>query len=180
MKSSILCLKIIYRYIKYRPQMKRWQNFSLHLYFCRTNRPSSGWVKTVTLVSLKRANLCGRYIGVCIFILWLTHFLLLLNNLYLPTLLNINKLKVRGGLDNVAGKGRADELNLTLNEGFICVSPSFQGFIQLNPWRWSLCRVIPKRLQKRFVTIRFFFCLLNIFVLVCLIDIFRSFVSWQP
>ena len=147
--------------------MKRWQNFSLHLYFCRTNRPSSGWVKTVTLVSLKRANLCGRYIGVCIFILWLTHFLLLLNNLYLPTLLNINKLKVRGGLDNVAGKGRADELNLTVNEGFICVNPSFQGFIcinpsfqgfiQINPWRWSLCRVIPKRLQKRFVTIRFFF-----------------------
>ena len=45
------------------------------------------------------------------------------------TLLNINKLKVRGGLDNVAGKSGAYELNLIVNERFICINPLFQGFI---------------------------------------------------
>ena len=43
------------------------------------------------------------------------------------------KLKVRGGLDNVAGKSGANELNCIVNEGFICINPSFQGFIQINP-----------------------------------------------
>ena len=38
----------IYIYIRNRPQMKRWQNCSLHLYFGRTKRPSSGWLETVT------------------------------------------------------------------------------------------------------------------------------------
>ena len=46
--------------------------------------------------------------------------------------LNIYKLKVRGGLDNAAGKSGADELNLNVKEGFICIDPSFQGFIQIN------------------------------------------------
>ena len=41
--------------------------------------------------------------------------------------------KVRGGLDNVAGKSGANELNCIVNEGFICINPSFQGFIQINP-----------------------------------------------
>ena len=50
------------------------------------------------------------------------------------TLFNINKPKVRGRLDNVAGKSVADELNLNLivNEGFIYINPSFQGFVQIN------------------------------------------------
>ena len=38
----------IYIYIYNRTQMKRWHNFSLRLYFGRTNRPSSGRLKTVT------------------------------------------------------------------------------------------------------------------------------------
>ena len=52
----------------------------------------------------------------------------------LATLFNINKPKVRGRLDNVAGKSVADELNLNLivNEGFIYINPSFQGFVQIN------------------------------------------------
>ena len=39
----------------------------------------------------------------------------------------------RGGLDNVTGKSGANELNCIVNEGFICINPSFQGFIQINP-----------------------------------------------
>ena len=41
--------------------------------------------------------------------------------------------KFRGGLDNVAEKSRAVELNMILNEGFICVNPLFQEFICINP-----------------------------------------------
>ena len=33
----------------------------------------------------------------------------------------------------VARKRGADELNLIVNEGFICMNPSFQGFICINP-----------------------------------------------
>lgn len=40
--------------------------------------------------------------------------------------MNINKLKVRGGLDTVAGKSGAGELYLIVHEGFICINPKFQ------------------------------------------------------
>ena len=31
----------------------------------------------------------------------------------------------------VAGTSGANELNCIVNEGFICINPSFQGFIQI-------------------------------------------------
>ena len=40
--------------------------------------------------------------------------------------MNTNKLKVREGLDNIAGKSGAEELYLIAHEGFICINPSFQ------------------------------------------------------
>ena len=64
-----------------------------------------------------------------------TFFLVIQQPLFnlLPLLLNINKLIVRGGVNNVEGKSRADELNLIVNERFIGINPSFQGFMQINP-----------------------------------------------
>ena len=41
------------------------------------------------------------------------------------------QLKVRGGLDNVAGRAGLMNEFMNNNEGFICINPSSQGFIQI-------------------------------------------------